>query len=147
MYRIITSTTKEEHFESPNAAAYGMMMYCANTMPNGQSTTNTLSSMEANIKIIARPPRRLPINKPEISYDYYYGDYDVYGDLYVHGNVYARNYEETVSSEVSKITILSMDPTSNTWQGNIGEMACTSNYAYMCVASDSWVRWKIDSRW
>lgn len=151
MYRIITSTTKEEHFESPTAAAYGMMMYCGNTAPNTAVITSGVDTSMANIKISPRvpvAPNGTPIIRTATSYDSddYYGDFDVYGDLYVHGNIHARNYS-THSMAMPKITILTADPTSTTWQGNIGDMAFTNNHAYICVQTDSWARFKIDRSW
>lgn len=152
MYRIITSTTKEEHFESPTAAAYGMMMYCGNTAPNSAVINSGIDSSMANIKISPRipvAPNGVPYGRTTSSYDSddYYGDFDVYGDLYVHGNIHARNYSTESSVTIPKITMLPADPTTATWQGNIGDMAFSANYAYICVNTDNWARFKIERSW
>lgn len=133
MYRIITSTTKEEHFESPNAAAFGMMTYCGNASPNSTVSSNSVSSLKIT--------PRLSTAQESAGY---FGEYDVYGDLYIHGNIYAKNLNANSSITVNE---LATDPTGNTWMGETGELAFTANYAYLCVNTNSWIRWKIDSNW
>jgi len=140
MYRIITSTTKEEHFESPAAAAFGMTNYCiGNTLPNIGTTASTESV--STFKVLPRSN-----TTPYVDSTMYYGDYDVYGDLYVHGNIYARNF--TMDSETEEsIIMLETDPKSNSWEGSTGSIAFSANYAYLCTGNNIWVRWKIDSTW
>ena len=147
MYRIITSTTKEEHFESPSAAAFGMMTYCGNTVPNSSSTVNSVSVQP--LKITARSSTNPGKNSADSSY--YWGDYDVYGDLYVHGNIYARNIDNTIIDENEDyrryIVPFDTDPKTNVWEGQPGQMGFTANYAYLCVGGNTWVRMGIQSSW
>jgi len=142
MYRIITSTTKEEHFESPNAAAYGMMTYCGgNTYPN---TSSASSSVTSDLKVTPRVAGSLTSTADSTMY---HGDYDVYGDLHIHGNIYVRNIEEFEYAKNPLVTELTQDPTSNTWPGVPGTVGFTANYVYICTSSDTWVRIKSDSTW
>ena len=147
MYRIITSTTKEEHFESPTAAAFGMMTYCGNTAPNSSSTVNSVSV--PTLKISARSG--VDLSKNSVNNSAYWGDYDVYGDLYVHGNVYARNIDSSVIGEdenyTNYIVPFESDPKTNTWPGTPGQIGFTANYAYLCVSGNTWVRMSIQSNW
>jgi len=142
MYRIITSTTKEEHFESPAAAAFGMTNYCiGNTLPNIGTTAG--SELVSTLKVLPKSN-----TNPYVDSTMYHGDYDVYGDLYVHGNIYARNFSVESENEIEEtITVLETDPTSNSWVGSTGSIAFSANYAYLCTGNNTWVRWKINSTW
>lgn len=138
MYRIITSTTKEEHFESPNAAAFGMMTYCGSNAPTMPGTTSSTMPLRVSI----RTPQSAAASTAS-----YYGDYDIYGDLYVHGNIFARNLVEPVTEYKTKIMMLDTDPTGPNWTGSPGDMAFTSNHAYICVENDSWVKLSLVHSW
>lgn len=157
MYRIITSTstTREEHFESPNAAAYGMTTYCGNTTPiYGNTSPQTKNDYGS---VIQQPPQNGNIKvKNAMENEWggyeYWNEYHCWGDLMVHGTTTISSdliVEGTITGRGSttEIKMLDADPTASNIAGNVGELAVTDNYMYLCVSTDSWIRWPIQSTW
>jgi len=164
MYKMITHTITEEHFDHPVTAEYGIGIHHGNTMPK-LSNVHVPHGMPIHGNVHPRtygvstdsvllPPGTKPSGniKVKMSPWHVWGMYDAYGDLFLHGDMYAEGDIMTAGTingtgSTANVTVLATDPTSNTWSGNVGELAQGPSYMYLCTSSDTWVRWKIDAKW
>lgn len=167
MYKVVTHTIKEEHFEHPVLAEKGMAIHTngttGNTSPKWSGTPrwggkgNVRPRMEPN-SVISCPPTdgnlvvKMPLENDWEGYQWYESEYHAWGDVKIHGQLMVSS-DLTVDGviagrgSVSTVTVLSVVPTGNTWAGNIGELARTDSHMYLCVEPDKWVRWSIQSNW
>jgi len=42
---------------------------------------------------------------------------------------------------------LDEDPATNSWEGDVGQIAVGPMFAYLCVEDDTWIRWSITKQW
>lgn len=154
MYRVVTHTIKEEHFEHPYLAERGMEIHCNTTpgygnvsvqSPNNYGSVIKQPPTDGNIKV------KTPMEEDWGGYEYW-NNYHCWGDLIVHGktSVHSDLMVDGVITgrgSVTDVKILDTEPTANSVTGNIGELARTSSHMYLCVAENSWVRWPIQTSW
>lgn len=143
MYKVVTHTIKEEHFEHPYLAEKGMAIHC-NTAPMS-SRVVTKPPQDGNVKV------KMPLDGDWGGSDCW-GEYQAWGDLCVYGKTIIDGdltVEGTITGRGSISTVLTMDtnPTGNTYTGNVGDLARTSSHMYLCVETDKWVRWPIQDKW
>lgn len=167
MYKVITHSIREEHFDAPSTAAFGLATYC-NTQPVANTvegnSTPTISSMVPGMTICMRDGFEPKKSKADLSIskilvddyndDYWndYGFFDAYGDLYLHGDLYLDGdliMYGTLSGRgtISKVPKLDANPKANSWPGKAGDIARTSSHIYLCVEDDKWIRWAIQESW
>lgn len=168
MYKVVTHTIKEEHFEHPALAEKGMAVHTGgNVNPYYGNITPKMGSMRGPMRgpmrgsnadvITPGPPTdgnvkiRMPLNENWGDYEWH-GEYHAWGDLAVHGSLSVVEdlmVDGTIAGRgsVSTVTVMTTEPTGNTWTGNIGELARTSSHMYLCVETDHWIRWPVQSSW
>lgn len=157
MYRVVTHTIKEEHFEHPYLAEQGMAVHTANVSPVVGKPKPMQRNPQGHGSVITQPPTdgniriKMPLNEEWGDYEWY-GEYHAWGDLTVHGKMHIKEdliVEGTIAGRgsVSTVRILDTEPTGNTWTGNVGELAKTSSHMYLCVEPDQWIRWSTQSSW
>lgn len=155
MYKVVTHTIKEEHFDHPYLAEQGMAVHTgtnapmtANISPKRRSSEHEMVNplpKDGNTKI------KMALENCWEDYEWF-GDYWAYGDLNVEG-ILTVGKDLVVSGSIAgrgsmtTVTVLDTAPEGNTWTGNIGEMARTSSHMYLCVNTDNWIRWPIQSSW
>ena len=165
MYKVVTHTITEEHYDHPSTASVGLIKHrndpslsCGNTMPGTSSLYSAMMLIpslpdevcfeiywppgktdgNANIKV------KLPVEWE--SYDAI-GDLNLYGDLKVNGDLTVTGTINSEQSSSMKIGTLEADLKSNDMPGTVGDMAVSSSFAYLCVDKDTWVRWPIQTKW
>lgn len=158
MYRVVTHTIKEEHFEHPYLAEKGMAVHTGANVGYGNTapTMGSLRGSNADVITPCPPPNgnvivKMPMNENWGGYEYY-GEYHCWGDLMVHGTATISSdliVEGTITGRgtVTNIVVLDTAPTGNTWAGNVGDMCRTSDFMYLCTEQDKWVRWAIQDQW
>lgn len=163
MYKVVTHSIREEHFDTPATAAFGLATYC-NTQPIGNSMSGNSGPTISSMAFCQRDgfgPRKAECDpsKARITVDEYddeywndYGLFDAYGDLYLHGDLYLDGdlmLYGTLSGRgtISNIAKLDTAPRNNTAPGQPGDIARTSSHIYLCVEKDKWVRWGIQEAW
>ena len=163
MYKVITHTIKEEHFEHPVLAEKGMAIHTqSNTKPHYGNTHPVMSPAggirRSNAGVVAPcPPTdgnivvKMPSNGDWEGTEYW-GEYQCWGDLNVYGSATVSSdliVEGTITGtgSTADIKMLDVAPTVNTWPGKIGELCRTSNFMFVCVAPDTWIRWAIQESW
>lgn len=155
MYSIVTRTIKEEHFEHPSTAMRGIQTHCGygniSTQPAPAWTSDvypdviTCPPTDGNLKVKTSSPY-------QVESDEIWGVYHTWGDLNVHGSLNISNnltVEGAIVGRgtVNNVTLLETEPTGNTWPGQIGDLARTDSYMYLCVDTDTWIRWTVQSKW
>ena len=158
MYRVVTHTIKEEHFEHPYLAEKGMAYHTGANVSYGNTKPKITPLRGSNTDVITPCPPDTGniIVKMPLEADWggneYYGEYHCWGDLMVHGTATITSnliVEGTIAGRgsVAEVMLLDAAPTSNAWTGNIGEMCRTTDFMYLCVEQDKWVRWAIQDQW
>lgn len=156
MYKVVTHTIKEEHFEHPYLAEQGMAVHTCNTAPV-MSNSTPMGRNSGHGGVITQPPTdgnikiKMPLNENWNGYEWH-GEYHAWGDLTVHGQLSVNGdimIEGTIAGRgsVSTVQVLDTEPTGNTWAGNVGDLAKTSSHMYLCVEPDKWLRWSVQSSW
>lgn len=168
MYKVVTHTIKEEHFEHPHLAEQGMAIHngtVSNTKPyygnnrphygNVGPVANSIRNRNGDV-ITPCPPDGNIIVKMPMEGDWggyeYWGEYHCWGDLMIHGSTVISG-DLTVDGAIvgrgttNNITVLETTPASNTWAGNVGDLARNTNFMYLCVEQDKWIRWSIQTTW
>lgn len=93
------------------------------------------------------PPGQMrPIGKNNL------GWFDTQKNVYLHGNLMVQGDITTVGQvlgvgSTAVIQRLPEAPASPNWTGITGELATDNAYMYLCVDTDTWVRWPISSSW
>jgi hypothetical protein len=163
MYKVVTHTIKEEHFEHPHLAEKGMAIHNGHgNHGNTKPYYGTVRPVSRDVRgrnsdvITPHPPDgnvivKMPLNEDWGGYDYW-GQYHCWGDLTIHGSTVVSG-DLTVEGAIvgrgttSNVIMLETAPTTNTWAGNVGDLAKNTNFMYLCVEQDKWIRWSIQSTW
>lgn len=154
MYRVVTHTIKEEHFEHPILAEKGMEIHCNTTPSYGNTKVQSKNNygsviqqppMDSNVKI------RTPLEDEWGGYEYW-NSYHCWGDLVVHGSTTLSSdliVEGTITGRgsVTEVKLLDTTPAANATPGNVGDLARTSTHMYLCVEQDKWIRWAVEHTW
>lgn len=156
MYKVVTHTIKEEHFEHPYLAEQGMAIHTGGNVKPSYGKPGPLSKNTGH-NVITEPPQdgnikvKMPSNGHWGGYEWD-GEYHAWGDLSVHGKLSVA--EDLVvdgaiagRGSVSTVTVLDTEPMGNTRAGNIGELARTSSHMYLCIETDHWIRWPVQTSW
>lgn len=156
MYKVVTHTIKEEHFDHPYLAEQGMAVHTGGNTRPAYGNSSPLSKNSGH-NVITEPPQdgnikvKMPLNEHWGGYEWS-GEYHAWGDLCVHGKlsvVEDLTVDGTIAGRgsVSTVMVLDTEPMGNTWAGNIGELARTSSHMYLCVETDYWIRWPVQTTW
>lgn len=154
MYRVVTHTIKEEHFEHPYLAEKGMEVHSNTTPGYGNISTKSKNNYGS---VIQQPPMdgNIKVKTPmedEWGGHEYWNNYHCWGDLTVHGSTTISNdliVAGTISGRgsVTEVMLLDTAPAANVTPGNIGALARTSTHMYLCVEQDKWIRWELQESW
>lgn len=147
MYKKITHSIQEEHFDHPALAEYAIK-------------TGNIKPITGNI----RQPNSADLVLWPIdgNCDHYSGnimvpmagpvyminrDVEIHGNILVSGNIIsAAGHLHGVGTTTTVIKLAESPPTSN-WPGQQGELAVDKTYMYLCVENGKWVRWPVNQSW
>lgn len=125
---------------------------------NCEYAGNVLLPMESNITSNVAPKVPMPPfgPRPRTAVPGWYnmnknlslvGNLAVTGDASVYGNITVNSGAFKGVGSLSSLVEIASTPTSPSWTGRVGEIAISGTFVYLCVATDSWIRWPIEKTW